>query len=127
MAEPRTRAVWIQQYYRGSGEHGEKVVLREASGHGLPPGKARIVSPYDTGARYSQKHGKGWLGDKVPPATVPPVTVPPVTVPPAAVPAVAVPAVMLLAVALRAVMLPAVALPPVALPAVTGRRAAGPC
>ena len=48
------RAVWIQQYYRSSGEHGEKVVRR-----------AQIVSPYDLDARYSQKHGKGWLGYKV--------------------------------------------------------------
>jgi hypothetical protein len=28
------------------------------------PGRARIVSPYDTGARYSEKRGHGWLGYK---------------------------------------------------------------
>ena len=59
------RAVWIQQYYRTIDEHGEKVVRREASEHGLPPGRALIVSPYDPGARYSEKHGKGWEGYKV--------------------------------------------------------------
>ena len=59
------RAVWIQQYYRTIDEHGEKVVRREASEHGLPPGRALIVSPYDLDARYSEKHGKGWEGYKV--------------------------------------------------------------
>jgi transposase len=59
------RQVWVQQYYRVIDEHGEKVVRREASEHGLPPGRARIVSPYDLDARYSEKHGKSWLGYKV--------------------------------------------------------------
>ena len=58
------RVIWVQQYYRCSGEHGEKVVRREASEHGLPPGRLRIVSPYDLDARYSEKHGKSWLGYK---------------------------------------------------------------
>ena len=58
------RAVWVQQYYRVTGEHGEKVVRREASEHGLPPGRARIISPYDTDARYSEKRGRSWLGYK---------------------------------------------------------------
>jgi transposase len=59
------RVAWIQQYYRSTGEHGEKVIRREASEHGLPPGRLLIISPYDLDARYSQKHGKGWLGYKV--------------------------------------------------------------
>ena len=61
------RQVWVQQYYRVTGEHGEKVERREAglTGHGLPPGRTAIVSPYDTSARYSEKHGNGWLGYKV--------------------------------------------------------------
>lgn len=60
------RRVWVQQYYRVIDEHGEKVQRREAglSGHGLPPGRQRIVSPYDIHARYSEKHGKSWLGYK---------------------------------------------------------------
>jgi len=59
------RAIWVQQYYRGTDEHGEKVVRREADEHGLPPGRLRLVSPYDPDARYSEKHGKSWLGYKV--------------------------------------------------------------
>jgi transposase len=59
------RATWVQQYYRVIDEHGEKVVRREASEHGLPPGRLRIVSPYDLDARYSEKRGRGWLGYKV--------------------------------------------------------------
>jgi transposase len=58
------RLIWIQQYYRVIDEQGEKVVRREASEHGVPPGRARIVSPYDLDARYSEKHGKSWLGYK---------------------------------------------------------------
>jgi transposase len=59
------RAIWVQQYYRVIDEHGEKVILREAGEHGLPPGRLKLVSPYDTDARYSQKRGKGWEGYKV--------------------------------------------------------------
>jgi len=51
------RAIWVQQYYRVSDEHGE-VVRREASEHGLPPGRLKIVSPCDLDARYSEKHGR---------------------------------------------------------------------
>jgi transposase len=58
------RVIWVQQYYRVIDEHGEQVVGREASKHGLPPGRTRIVSPYDLDARYSEKHGKSWLGYK---------------------------------------------------------------
>jgi transposase len=58
------RAIWVQQYYRVIDEHGEKVVGREAGEHGLPPGRTRIVSPYDLDARYSEKYGKSWLGYK---------------------------------------------------------------
>jgi len=59
------RQIWIQQYYRVVDARGEKVIRREASEHGLPPGRTRIVSPYDTQARYSQKHARSWLGYKV--------------------------------------------------------------
>jgi transposase len=58
------RQVWIQQYYR-TGERGEKVIRREASEHGFPPGRLTIVSPYDTDTRYSEKRGNSWLGYKV--------------------------------------------------------------
>ena len=59
------RAVWVQQYYRSTGVQGQKVIRREADEHGLPPGRSRLVSPYDPDARYSEKHGKSWLGYKV--------------------------------------------------------------
>jgi len=58
------RAIWVQQYYRETGGHGEKVIRREASEHGLPPGRLMILSPYDLNVRYSEKHGKSWLGYK---------------------------------------------------------------
>jgi transposase len=61
------RRVWVQQYYRVIDEHGEKVERREKGlgRHGLPPGRELIASPYDTDARYGEKHGKGWRGYKV--------------------------------------------------------------
>jgi transposase len=59
------RLIWIQQYYRDISADGEKVTWRESTGHGLPPGRARILSPYDLDARYSEKHGMGWAGYKV--------------------------------------------------------------
>ena len=61
------RTVLIQQFYRGDGETGQEVIWREEEkngGYGLPPGRARIVSPYDPDARYGEKRGKGWLGYK---------------------------------------------------------------
>jgi transposase len=58
------RVIWVQQYCR-AGEHGEKVIRREASEHGLPPGRLQVISPYDLDARYCEKRGKGWIGYKV--------------------------------------------------------------
>lgn len=59
------RRIWIQQYYRSIDEHGQEVVRREASEHGLSPGRARLISPYDLDARYSEKRDTGWVGYKV--------------------------------------------------------------
>ena len=59
------RLIWIQQYYREISADGEKVIWREATEHGLPPGRDRIVSPYDLDARYSEKRGTGWIGYKL--------------------------------------------------------------
>jgi transposase len=56
------RQVWVQQYCR---DEDGTVIRREAKEHGLPPGRSRIISPCDTQARYSEKHGKCWLGYKV--------------------------------------------------------------
>ena len=58
------RLILLQQFYREAGPGGEKVTWREDDQHGLPPGRARIVSPYDLDARYGEKRGKGWLGYK---------------------------------------------------------------
>jgi transposase len=58
------RLILIQQFYRETGPDGEKVTWREDAQHGLPPGRAKIVSPYDLDARYGEKRGKGWLGYK---------------------------------------------------------------
>lgn len=60
------RRVWIQQYYRSIDEcGGQEVTRREASEHGLPPGRDALISPYDLDARYSEKRGTGWGGYKV--------------------------------------------------------------
>jgi transposase len=58
------RLILLQQFCRDTGAGGEKVTWREEDQHGLPPGRARIVSPYDLDARYGEKRGKGWLGYK---------------------------------------------------------------
>ncbi len=58
------RRIWVQQYYRVINESGEQVIRRETQ-HGLPPGRLTLHSPYDLDARYSQKHGTGWVGYKL--------------------------------------------------------------
>jgi Transposase DDE domain/Transposase domain (DUF772) len=58
------RRIWVQQYYRVIDGAGEQVIRREATEQGLPPGRAKLVSPYDLHARYSEKRGKGWVGYK---------------------------------------------------------------
>jgi transposase len=57
------RLVLVQQFYRQAGPDGEKVTWREDE-HGLPPGRDRIVSPYDLDARYGEKRDTRWLGYK---------------------------------------------------------------
>jgi transposase len=52
------RRAWGEQYHRG----GEGVRWRE--GKDLPPGRDRMVSPYDLDARYGTKRGSGWCGYK---------------------------------------------------------------
>jgi transposase len=58
------RRIWVQQYYRVVEGDREKVIRREATEQGLPPGREKLVSPYDLDARYSEKRGKGWTGYK---------------------------------------------------------------
>ena len=58
------RRIWIQQFYLQAGEGGEKVIWR-GDEQGFPRARSRLVSPYDTDARYAEKRGKGWTGYKV--------------------------------------------------------------
>jgi transposase len=59
------RRNWVQQYYRAIDAHGERVIRREETEHGLPPGYLALRTPYDLDARYSVKRGVGWQGYKV--------------------------------------------------------------
>ena len=60
------RRIWIQQFYREVTE-GREVRRREKlpGGDGLPPGRDRLISPYDLDARYGIKRETGWGGYKV--------------------------------------------------------------
>ncbi|MFV2013771.1 IS1182 family transposase, partial [Micromonospora sp. LOL_027] len=49
------RLIWIQQFYRDTDNAGQEVRRREHApdGDGVPPGRDRVISPYDLDARYS--------------------------------------------------------------------------
>ena len=38
---------------------------KQPEGDGLPPGRYRIASPYDTDARWGAKRDESWLGYKL--------------------------------------------------------------
>ena len=62
------RRVLLQNYTRIIGADGREVIKRrekEPEGDGLPPGHARIASPYDTDARWGAKREELWLGYKL--------------------------------------------------------------
>jgi hypothetical protein len=63
------RRIWIQQFYRDvDNTTGRQEVRRREKapdGDGLPPGRDRLISPYDLDARYSVKRDHGWGGYKV--------------------------------------------------------------
>jgi len=62
------RRVLVQNYTRVIREDGREVIKRrekEPDGDGLPPGHARIASPYDTDARWGVKRDTFWLGYKL--------------------------------------------------------------
>ncbi|MGH3237495.1 MAG: transposase [Streptosporangiaceae bacterium] len=62
------RRVLLQNYTRTITADGREVIRRrekEPEGDGLPPGHARIVSPYDLDARWGVKRDTFWLGYKL--------------------------------------------------------------
>ena len=62
------RRVLLQNYTRTITADGREVIRRrekEPEGDGLPPGHARIASPYDTDARWGAKREEFWLGYKL--------------------------------------------------------------
>ena len=62
------RRVLLQNYTRTITGGGREVIRRrekEPDGDGLPPGHARIASPYDTDARWGVKREEFWLGYKL--------------------------------------------------------------
>ena len=62
------RRVLVQNYTRVISEDGREVIKRrekEPEGDGLPPGHARIASPYDLDARWGVKRDTFWLGYKL--------------------------------------------------------------
>ena len=61
------RRIWIQQFCREVTNGRQEVRRREKlpEGDGLPPGRDRLISPYDLDARYSIKRDHGWGGYKV--------------------------------------------------------------
>jgi len=62
------RRVLLQNYTRAITADGREVIKRrerEPEGDGLPPGHARIASPYDLDARWGVKREEFWLGYKL--------------------------------------------------------------
>jgi len=60
------RVVLLQNYLAVDDEQGREVIKRrEADAEGLPPGRSRITSPYDTDARWGVKRDTFWNGCKV--------------------------------------------------------------
>jgi transposase len=65
------RQVLVQNYALVIHADGREVITRrekedaEGNGDGLPPGKHRIASPFDTDARRGAKRGEFWLGYKL--------------------------------------------------------------
>ena len=56
----------VQNYLTVTDEQGREVIKRrEAEAEGLPPGRSRITSPYDTDARWGVKRDTFWNGYKV--------------------------------------------------------------
>ena len=59
------RVVLLQNYTRTVTEAGTEVTRRDAERDGLPPGRFRLSSPYDTDARWGVKRDTFWNGYKL--------------------------------------------------------------
>jgi transposase len=60
------RVVLLQNYLIVTDRQGREVIKRrEADKEGLPPGRSRLTSPYDTDARWGVKRDTFWNGYKV--------------------------------------------------------------
>jgi len=63
------RQVLVQNYTLVIHANGREVVKRrekkQPEGDGIPPGRYRIASPYDTDARWGAKRDESWLGYKL--------------------------------------------------------------
>ncbi len=60
------RRVLVQNYLVVADRQGREVItMRDADTHGLPPGRCRITSPYDTDARWGGKRDLVWNGYKL--------------------------------------------------------------
>jgi hypothetical protein len=60
------RVVLVQNYLTVVDQQGREVIKRrEAEAEGLPPGRSRLTSPYDTDARWGVKRDTFWNGYKV--------------------------------------------------------------
>jgi transposase len=60
------RVVLVQNYITVTDRRGREVIKRrEADTDGLPPGRLRLTSPYDTDARWGGKRDTFWNGYKV--------------------------------------------------------------
>ncbi|GAA3478123.1 hypothetical protein GCM10018966_026530 [Streptomyces yanii] len=61
------RTVLAQTYYRRTDTRGREVIIkRDADSEGVPPGRSRLASPYDTDARWAAKgDGLFWCGYKI--------------------------------------------------------------
>ncbi len=63
------RKVLVQDYTLVIHANGREVIKRrekkQPEGDGIPPGRYRIASPYDTDARWGAKRDESWLGCKL--------------------------------------------------------------
>ncbi|MBM0239387.1 IS1182 family transposase [Micromonospora sp. ATA32] len=60
------RRILVQNYLVVADRQGREVItMRDADTHGLPPGRCRITSPYDTDARWGGKRDLVWNGYKL--------------------------------------------------------------